>query len=150
MSRIRVLLVDESETLVSGLQAWFDGDPLIEVVGAASAVPEALEQVKSLHPDLVLLDAHTPPAGGFDAARRIKQVLPAPLVVLASFHSNEAARQAAAQAGADRFLPKSEVLEGLSTIARELLEIRRAADSPLSETSGPQSQSFKKKERERS
>ena len=128
MNRIRVLVVDESRDFMEGLQAWFKGDPHIEVVGAVSTDREALAEIEREHPDLVLLDVRLHPMGGFEATRRIRALHPAPAVVLTSFLSSEAARQAAVAAGADRFLANPEVVKGLTALAREMLRRRRAAE----------------------
>jgi DNA-binding NarL/FixJ family response regulator len=132
MERIRVLLVDDSHDFLEGLLGWFAQDPLIEVVGAVDAGREALDEVRRLRPDLVILDVRIAPMGGFEAARLIKTILPDSVVVLTSFHSNEAARRVAAATGGDRFLAKSEVVEALGPIALEMLERRRAAKESCS------------------
>ena len=130
MGGIRVLVVDESREFIAWLQAWFKDDPLIEVVAAACADRGVLAEIERERPDLVLLDVRLKPAGGFEAVRRIKSLQPAPAVVLMSFLSSEAARQAATAAGAERLLAKSAVVRALPPLAREMLE-RRGCDSAV-------------------
>jgi CheY-like chemotaxis protein len=120
VSRIRVLLVDDNRDFLDGLVAWFEGDAQVAIVGAAETGMEGLDLVDRLRPDLVLLDIRMAPMGGFEAARCIKADPAAPVVVLTSFLGNEEMRRAAAAAGADRFLAKSDVVEGLAALAREM------------------------------
>lgn len=61
-SRRRVVLVDDHEIFRVGLRAGLD--PTIDVVGEAGTVEEAIPLIRSLDPDVVLLDVHLPDGGG--------------------------------------------------------------------------------------
>ena len=80
-----------------------------------------------LRPHLVLLDVRMHPMGGFETLRQLKADPAAPVVVLTTFLGNKPERRAAVHAGADRFVEKSQLVEGLAAIARQM-EVR-----PLSE-----------------
>jgi DNA-binding NarL/FixJ family response regulator len=121
VGRVRVLLVDDSRLFVEGLMAWFDGDPFIRIVGAAPTGMDALDMAERLRPDLVLVDVRMHPMGGFEVLRHLKADPAAPPVVLTTFVGDDTVRRAAAEAGADRFFDKSEVVEGLSALARRML-----------------------------
>jgi DNA-binding NarL/FixJ family response regulator len=58
----RIVLVDDHEIFRAGLRAGLDAS--IEVVGEAGSVEQAIPLVRSLDPDVVLLDVHLPDGGG--------------------------------------------------------------------------------------
>lgn len=120
MGRIRILVVDDSHHFLDGMMSLYDGDPLIRIVGVASTGMEALDMVECLRPDLVLLDVRMHPMGGFETLRQIKADPAGPVVVLTTFFGNESECRAAIHAGADRFVEKSRIVEGLDDIARQM------------------------------
>jgi DNA-binding NarL/FixJ family response regulator len=60
--RVRVFVVDDHSLFRSGVRA--EVEPAVEVVGEAGDVATAVEGIRSLHPDVVLLDVHLPGGGG--------------------------------------------------------------------------------------
>lgn len=123
-NRIRVLLVDDSEVFLDRLERWLSEDPEFRIVGRARSGRAALEQVQTSRPDLVLMDVSMSDIHGFAVTGRIKSRPEAPLVVLMSFHDSQAARLEAWAAGADGFLPKSDVVSVLIPTVRSLVGAR--------------------------
>ena len=60
--RLRVFLVDDHAMFRAGVRAELGVH--VDVVGEASTVPEAVEAIERLRPDVVLLDVHMPDGGG--------------------------------------------------------------------------------------
>ena len=71
----RVVIVDDHHLFRAGVRSELDG--LVEVVGEAATVEEAVEQVRQRRPDVVLLDVHMPAGGGVEVIRRIAETDPA-------------------------------------------------------------------------
>jgi len=113
---LRTLIVDDSETFLAGLQHWIDTVTKIAVVGIARSGPEALAAAERLNPDLVLLDVVLPGLDGFRVAKTLKARAHPPLVVMATFLASETARKEAFAAGADGFLSKDDLAEGLDLV----------------------------------
>ena len=68
---IRVVIVDDHQVVLDGFIARLQLEPEIEVIGSASNGLEAIEKVKALTPDVVLMDVSMPLMNGIDATRLI-------------------------------------------------------------------------------
>lgn len=113
---IKVVLVDDSDAFARAATALLERNSRIEVLALANCGEQALELVRQHRPDLVLMDLNLPGIDGLEATRRIK-ALPASPKVLAMTLEDFAGREAAAlRAGADAFLPKSDLGTELYTL----------------------------------
>ena len=65
----RVVLVDDHALFRAGVRSELDG--LVDVVGDAATVAEAVEVIRATAPDVVLLDVHMPDGGGLEVIRRL-------------------------------------------------------------------------------
>jgi DNA-binding NarL/FixJ family response regulator len=67
----RVAIVDDHRLFRAGVRAELDG--LVEVVGEAGGVEEAVQAIALYEPDVVLLDVHMPEGGGAEVIRRVNE-----------------------------------------------------------------------------
>jgi two-component system chemotaxis response regulator CheB len=87
---ISVLIVEDSPSVRELMVHILSADPAIRVVGTASDGEAALEAVERLKPDIITMDVHMPRMNGLDAARRIMETRPTPIVVVSgSFEPQE-------------------------------------------------------------
>jgi YesN/AraC family two-component response regulator len=68
---IRVLIADDQAVVRGGLQLILEGQHDIQVVGQAANGAEALELVRNLQPDVVLMDIRMPVLDGIEATRQL-------------------------------------------------------------------------------
>jgi len=132
-----MLLVAGNDAFLDGVVNWVTRDAQFEVVGRTHAGSHALEQIEALGAELVLVDVTLPDMSGFEVARRIKSRAGAPLVILLSFHDNQAARLEAAAAGADGFVAKSDMTECLTPLVGDLLRRRNVGVREQGPASSP-------------
>lgn len=90
MDRIRVLIVDDHAILREGIRALLSLHKDLEVVGEAGDGREAIEKVRTVDPDVVLMDIAMPGLGGLEATLEIHREFPsAKVLVLTQYDSKE-------------------------------------------------------------
>lgn len=104
---IRILIVDDHNLFREGLGAIIQQEPDIEVVGMAGRVQEALDAVRMLKPDIVLMDFALPDGTGADATRMIVQEFPTCKVVFMTMSDRDEDLLAAIRSGAVGYLLKN-------------------------------------------
>jgi DNA-binding NarL/FixJ family response regulator len=119
MSEPRVLIVDDHQLFRAGVRAELD--PLLEVVGEASGVGEAIDAIRALDPEVVLLDVHMPDGGGIEVIRRTAADIERPPVFLALSVSDAAEDVIAViRAGARGYVTKNISGEELADAVRRV------------------------------
>ncbi|AIU67109.1 MULTISPECIES: response regulator [Vibrio] len=103
---IKVVIVDDHQVVLDGFIARLQLEPEIEVIGSASNGLEAIEKVKELTPDVVLMDVSMPLMNGIDATRLIKEELPEIKVLMLTMHDNREYIMKVMQAGAVGYMLK--------------------------------------------
>jgi two-component system, NarL family, response regulator LiaR len=87
---VRVVLVDDHAVVRQGLKAFLATEQDIDVVGEASNGREAIERVRELQPDVVLMDLVMPELDGIGATATIKEAWPdVEVVAMTSFLEDE-------------------------------------------------------------
>ncbi|MGW7266137.1 response regulator [Streptomyces sp. NPDC054842] len=121
---IRVVLADDQSLVRAGFRALLDAQPDIEVAGEAADGEEALDQVRALRPDVVLMDIRMPRLDGLAATRRITDspdLGSVKVVMLTTFELDEYVFEAI-RCGASGFLVKDTEPEELLRAVRAVVE----------------------------
>jgi DNA-binding NarL/FixJ family response regulator len=118
----RVVIADDQELVRAGFRKLLEVDPEIEVVAEAGDGLEAIEAVRRLQPDVVLMDIRMPGVDGLEATRRIGDgKSPTRVLILTTFGLTDYVYEAL-RAGASGFLlkdsPAEELLAGVRVVAR--------------------------------
>ena len=113
MSTLRVVLADDHALVRAGIRVLLEKLPGVEVVGEAGNGREALEMVKTVKPNLVLLDISMAELGGLEALPRILRDFPTVKVLILSGHANEEYVLRALRCGAAGYMLKDAAAEEL-------------------------------------
>ncbi|HEX4017337.1 MAG TPA: response regulator transcription factor [Frankiaceae bacterium] len=118
---IRVLVVDDQALVRAGFGMIINAEPDLEVVGEAGNGREAIDAVRSLTPDLVLMDVRMPLMDGIEATRHlVRGASSAKVVMMTTFDMDEYV-YAALEAGASGFLlkdvPPEQLVAGIRAVA---------------------------------
>lgn len=124
---IKIMLVDDHEMVRTGLRAFLDLQPDMEVVGEAASGEQALALVPRLAPDVIVLDLVLPGMTGVEAARRLKQHHPDVKVVALTSFAGQDMVIPAVRAGVAGYLLKD---VGATELA-DALRAAHAGGSPL-------------------
>jgi DNA-binding NarL/FixJ family response regulator len=141
MQPLRLLLVDDHALFRDGLRSLLAYQDDFTVVGEAEDAESALDQVRALKPDVVLMDVELPGEDGVVATQRLKMEMPTVTVVMLTVHDDSQILFEALKAGAQGYLVKNvrsrELLEQLRGLARgEAAISRRMAARILEEIRG--------------
>ncbi len=103
-ANIRVLIVEDDYLVGTVIKALLN-ELAYTVVGKATDGVEALEMVRTLQPDVILMDIEMGEMDGLEAARLIQERHPTPVVMLTAYETEELVREASV-AGAGAYLVK--------------------------------------------
>jgi len=118
MSKIRLLLVDDHQVVRAGLRMLLMAQTDMEIVGEAGSGAEALEAVRDLKPDLVIMDVVMSGMSGIEATRRIRRAAPDVSVLALTMHEDEQYFFEMLQAGASGYIPKRAAPDDLVSAIR--------------------------------
>lgn len=120
MAIFRLLIVDDFRLWRDCIQAHLEGHPKVRIAGFASDGLEALQKVKELQPDLVLLDISLPKLSGIETARQIRRLSPECKIIFLTSHLHPEIVRAALEAGGCGYVHKedapAELLLSLETV----------------------------------
>lgn len=141
---VRILIVDDHSVVRQGLQMFLALDPEIEVVGEASNGAEAVEFVKKVKPDVVLMDLLMPVMDGIEATKTIRRGYADTEVIALTSVLEDNAVVGAIRAGAIGYLLKDteadELVRAIKAAAAGQVQLSpKAAERLMREVRAPES-----------
>ena len=125
MSKIRVLVVDDSALIRGVLTELLSQDPDIEVIGAAPDPYIARQKIKELNPDVLTLDLEMPKMDGLTFLEKLMAGHPMPVVMVSSL-TQEGCQTTlrALELGAVDFAtkPTLDIRQGMENQARDFIK----------------------------
>jgi DNA-binding NarL/FixJ family response regulator len=113
MTKIRIFLAEDHETVREGLRLIIDAQSDMQIVGEAADGYAAIERVRALHPDVVVMDISMPRMNGLMATRQLKLLCPDVGIVALTRHKEGGYVQELLQAGAKGYVLKQSSSEEL-------------------------------------
>jgi len=136
--RIRVLLADDHKPFREALRNMLQRDPDIEVAGEAGDGIRAVELVRALLPDVVVMDIRMPRLNGIEAIAQLLAVHPPVKVIVLSVNSERIFASEMLAAGARGYVTKSDAEElprAIRAVMNNLeylsLEVAATTDAPV-------------------
>jgi len=130
MDTIRILVVDDHQVVREGLRHMLELEADMEVVGEAGDAKEALTQVESLSPEIILMDIKMPGIDGIELTRQLKEKLPSCNIIMLTLYDEYLAQ--AIEAGAVGYLLKDVKREELVRAIRAAYHGRSPLNLSLS------------------
>ncbi len=122
VAKVKVLVVDDHTLFRRGIAAVLADQNGIEVVGEAADGLEAIEKVKEISPDVVLMDLNMPRCSGLEAIQALQAEMPQVSILVLTVSEMEADLFAAVKYGARGYLLKKaepeELVQAIFYIAR--------------------------------
>ncbi|GAA5481900.1 response regulator transcription factor [Haloferula sargassicola] len=115
-----VYLIDDHPMMRGGLREFFSGWPEFTVCGEAATAAQALEEMESLNPNLVMLDLTLPDRSGVEVVKAIKVRGTSPRILVFSMHDEILYGERMIRAGAHGYLmkgaPPGQIRESIDTV----------------------------------
>lgn len=120
MNVMKVLLADDSKLILVRLQEMVSVYKQVEIVRSCSNGIDTLEALRTLKPDLAIVDIKMPGLSGLEVLNEIRKEDKIVKFIILTFYSSEYHRQMALQAGADYFFNKVDDFEKVSQLVEDL------------------------------
>ena len=117
----RILLVDDHPVMRHGLAQLVADCPGLEVCGEAGNGNDAVEMVRRLNPDLLLLDLDLPDGNGVDVIRRLRVLQPALRILACSMHDRRLFETHVLRAGGHGYVTKDQAWPDIEAAVRQVL-----------------------------
>jgi DNA-binding NarL/FixJ family response regulator len=117
----RILIVEDHALLRAGMCSLISKDPTLEVVADVSNARDAIASLRTLEPDLILMDISMPGMSGIEAVIDIKKRYPLIRIIIVTVHKADEYIHSSLHAGADGYLLKDATHEELQVAIRSVL-----------------------------
>jgi len=121
-AKIRLILADDHAVVRSGIRMLLEAQPDIEIVAEAESGRQAVDQVRKMKPDVVLMDVQMPELNGIEATQEIKKIAPETAVLALTMHEDDQYFFEMLHSGASGYVPKraapDELVTAIRTVAR--------------------------------
>lgn len=122
-TKVRILLVDDHQLIRQGLHALLRNEPEFEVVGEASDGQHAVNMVREISPDVVVMDLQMPLLNGIEATRQIQAIDSNIKIICLSAHVDRHLAESVLKAGASGYVLKisayERVTEAIQTVVQD-------------------------------
>jgi DNA-binding NarL/FixJ family response regulator len=128
---MKVLVVDDSALLRERLISMISELPGVTTIGQAQDVPEALNSVQELDPDVVILDIRLSDGNGIEVLQKMKKDHSAAVTIMFTNYPYSQYRKKCQEAGADFFFDKSTEFHRITDVLKHVQESQGKAAENL-------------------
>ena len=120
MAKIRVVLADDHQDVIARVRQTLDED--FEIIDAVEDGNQAVDAVRLLDADVLVIDISMPVSNGLEAAKRLTAARSRAKIVFLTIHEDQDFVSAAISAGASGYVTKSRLSADLVPAIREALQ----------------------------
>ena len=120
---MKILLADDSQLILDRLQEMLSDFKGAEIVAALKNGKDSLEFIRTLDPDLVILDINMPVLSGLQVLEAVKKENHKAVFIILTFYPSKYFREKAISLGAEYFFSKVDDFEKVSTVVSNLLSL---------------------------
>ena len=131
--KLRILIADDHELVRRGIRALLQSERGWKVVGEAVDGREAVEEAKTLKPDVAILDIEMPNLDGLDATCQLRVVAPNVQVLILSMHKSDQMVRRILEAGARGYVLKSDLASHLVKAVKDVSQGKLSLTPKVSE-----------------
>lgn len=124
MNKIKIAVVDDHKLIREMWSILFADNPSIELVGQSGEFDDAIEMIRAVRPDLVLLDINLLGFSSFDAIPMIRKFSPGTRIVIVSMHNKPAYAKKVLKLGAKGYITKNSSHDELFKAIEEVMNGR--------------------------
>jgi len=121
---MKVILTDNSQLIIDRLNDMLCVLKDVEIVGSFNNGTDTLEAIKTLNPDLVIIDINMPGLNGLQVLGAVKKENHKTKFIVLTFYATNYYRREAIKLGADYFFSKSEDFKKIPEVITDLLKIK--------------------------
>lgn len=132
MPKIRTVIADDHEIVRTGLKNLLQNEDC-EIVAEYSTGREAVEGVKQVKPDVVVIDISMPDLNGVEATQQISKQLPDTKIVVLTMHDSEELARKVLEAGARGYVLKSDAVRDLANAVKSVVKGKPFFSGKISE-----------------
>ncbi len=126
--KLRIYIIEDSESIKQRISRLISAVEEVEIIGSSGNIDEALDAIKNLKPEIVILDISVEKVKGLKMIQNIKQINHFPKIVMFTNYDFQSYKDKSYQFGADFYLDKSQEFEKLADILEGLKKNHKSAD----------------------
>lgn len=119
--KTKIYIIDDHPIMVQGLRELINNQKDLRIIGSTDDWHVALDQIKKLLPDLVILDVTLKDANGIEVLKNLKIHFPNLRVLMLSMHDENLYAMRSLKAGAQGYIMKAEAVDKVLTAIRQVL-----------------------------
>lgn len=132
LDKIRIILADDHDILIDGIESILNDAPHLQVVGKASSASAAKALVKKMAPDLLITDINMGEVSGLDLTKEVLQQFPLTRVIVLTMYDDAQHITDMLQAGALGYLLKNVKQAELFTAIKQVMQGQQYIQQSLS------------------
>lgn len=117
-----ILIVDDHPIVRQGLAGLVNHEPDLQIIGEASDAAQAMTAVRTLKPELVIIDISLEGTDGLELTKSLKAQLPQLPILIMSMHDESIYAERALRAGANGYIMKQAVADKIVVAVRHILK----------------------------